>query len=1406
QLPLAILFQSSGQKLTAEEIFARYPSLLTIANASDLSAAREAFRAGVDLYLQASDLIRARPPGRERLFNYDPETFGDERDFRSLLVDLRNSFEGVVRLHVKPEISLHLDALFNGRQSLRQLLPEFSGSTALTGTLPDATLGGALRGLTEREFEEFLGGFIEFGPWFSRPQLTAASEFQTELHGLPGLTFSLQLSENLQTWSETDRLLTLEDPVPFGGTLPPNRQLFMRAVQSDRPGNDSFDDRATIRGSSVAVRGSNANATRETGEPSHSPFPFLFVNKTVWYTWMAPSDGLLEMYFSESDFPGIMAVYAGGALNALTPVPPANSGLITVRAGTIYQLAVGSFSQQAGRFELKLFLHQPPANDAFANGVVLNGDNARVSGSTIGATLETGERSFPGCDQPRTVWFSWKAPATDRFEIAVDAERGDVEIAVFAGASLGALSEIESLSEEGILFDATAEMTYRIVAVSCLGDETPFELSIERMGVPVNDPFANRILLSGIAASARGSTRGATVQEGEPEPFQFPTGGTIWWQWTPDVSGRAHIEVRSQAEFVALAVFRGSDFATLTPVQASEGDYGFVEVDFAAQAGTSYQLAVSGEPGELLLFAGQPPQITQHPEAQRAIAGSSISLRVEATGSDLSYEWQFDGDPLPGATTPVLLLNNVTTAQAGEYRVVVSNPAGSVRSNPATLRVEPGIEGFAAPIFSERFNDFTFSLGPQRSVHDGQGGLFVYFQPMDMIGDIQVGSPIKLRESDGRWDSSFQLGTEVAYGSALAVQPDGRILIAGSSGNLHSVVRVDRAGKADSSFHPPVFNRGIRFITVQPDGKILLAVTDNLSPGTGGIQVPSPTVFRLMNDGRVDPEFRPPVLKHNFPFLFAPPVVDGNGRVYIAGQFNSVNDTPRVNFARLLPNGDLDANFAASESIAGGVTSVQARMIGFQSDGRIIVAGDFRIPANAPNSERVGAIRFHANGTFDDSFTRVRLSEMGIVSGARARAMAILPDDRILLVSHTLVRLQPNGAIDSSFLRPSFAAEAFWLSMMNDGRIVVPNVTLVNGNRVGGIARFHPNGQFDNSLQTEPFGLATYPASVAPLADNRIAVGGRFNRVGAKDQMGVAILESDGRVAATQMDIANRIPTAVIAHDGVVAPGPNGGFYYLLRLGDSSFAQITRFGRNQADGSADMSFDASSVTQSDLDGVSELFTQSNGQIILVSGGSAQTVVNGGFTIRLNLNGSRDASFQDLPPSLRNLVGRVTRDGNNVLSTIEVGGVRIVGENAQGKLLGIINGIGGVTGLFRLNADGTLDSGFQTVELTDLNFFEDFPNVFDPVLNQNYQVLARVFTTRLISEAVELPDGKILVVGGFEQFGGVRTTGLVRLLADGRVDPSFVPGTGPTLAASLDKPFLDSIARDAQGRVYLAGHF
>jgi hypothetical protein len=155
------------------------------------------------------------------------------------------------------------------------------------------------------------------------------------------------------------------------------------------------------------------------------------------------------------------------------------------------------------------------------------------------------------------------------------------------------------------------------------------------------------------------------VNVGDPAEFTvFATGGGLSYQWqkgTTDIGG-------------ATAATYTIPVTTLL----SAGNYRCVVTNADGTANSN--------PAALLVIS--PPMITQHPSPQNVVDGATVSFSVMSSGLFLSYQWQKDGEDLPGKTESTLLFTDVDTSLSGQYRCIVSNSAGSDTSNAAALFVD----------------------------------------------------------------------------------------------------------------------------------------------------------------------------------------------------------------------------------------------------------------------------------------------------------------------------------------------------------------------------------------------------------------------------------------------------------------------------------------------------------------------------------------------------------------------------------------------------------------------------------------------------------------------------------------------------------------------------------------------
>jgi hypothetical protein len=204
---------------------------------------------------------------------------------------------------------------------------------------------------------------------------------------------------------------------------------------------------------------------------------------------------------------------------------------------------------------------------------------------------------------------------------------------------------------------------------------------------------------SGYTGTQIFSTFGSTKETGEPNHCGVIGGASEWYSYVPPANGLMTLNTDGSDFNTVLAVYtvppgRPVTFENLQSVTCDNrtGNGGDTVV-FPASADTIYYIVVDGVSGSrgtahLNYNLSILPTINQQPVSQTVPARATASFNVVASGVPApAYQWQFNGTNLDGATNNSLALINVQPSHAGVYRVLVSNPAGTVTSAGAILTV-----------------------------------------------------------------------------------------------------------------------------------------------------------------------------------------------------------------------------------------------------------------------------------------------------------------------------------------------------------------------------------------------------------------------------------------------------------------------------------------------------------------------------------------------------------------------------------------------------------------------------------------------------------------------------------------------------------------------------------------------
>jgi hypothetical protein len=336
---------------------------------------------------------------------------------------------------------------------------------------------------------------------------------------------------------------------------------------------------------------------------------------------------------AQSSFDTVLAVYTGtdpgqalqiAANDDAGGLPPFSRVKWDAVAGTTYRITVDGYRGATGEVQLLLqytvAAPQLPANDNFADRIVMTGTNWTVQTSNAGATLETGERAFTNTVGGASVWWEWSAPGDG---LATGTTRGstfDTILTIFSAAgtpSVGTLQMVAGNDDDPaggltsyVGFNTVSGRSYYLRVDGWKGMAGDIELAFvwEPAGVsvrPANDNFADRALLTGEAAVDDSTLQGATVETGEP-------GGvtrSVWWRWTAQRTGPVYVTATG-AFPIQLAVYAGDALnALVTPPSAERVDGKGVALRFEALAGHSYALRAgttsTGSSLRLALHAGE---------------------------------------------------------------------------------------------------------------------------------------------------------------------------------------------------------------------------------------------------------------------------------------------------------------------------------------------------------------------------------------------------------------------------------------------------------------------------------------------------------------------------------------------------------------------------------------------------------------------------------------------------------------------------------------------------------------------------------------------------------------------------------------------------------------------------------
>ena len=643
---------------------------------------------------------------------------------------------------------------------------------------------------------------------------------------------------------------------------------------------------------------------------------------------------------------------------------------------------------------------------------------------------------------------------------------------------------------------------------------------------------------------------------------------------------------------------------------------------------------------------------------------------------------------------------------------------------------------------------------------NGSAARQVLIKPNGSMYVILDATFICKRFPDGSIDSSYGLdgySRSVPLTDAYAaLQPDGKIVIAGSEGNnSFGVARINTNGMPDSTFG----NNGMqstefegnsfaRSVAIQSDGKIVVAGSTNSNEDTYF------AVVRYNTDGSSDNTFNGSgQVITNFGFKFPPDILDeidyansvaiqADGKIVVGG-YVYTGDYSDYAMSRYKTDGTLDSTFdddGIQTTDIGSFNDI-GYSLAIQSDGKILLGG---YSSSDGSNNHFAVVRYNIDGSLDNSFN------------GNGKQTADLGSDIIIGNS---VALQSNG------------------------KIVIAGYTLNGSYNDFAVARFNTNGSPDNTFDND--GMLTtdftssddYAGSVAIQSDNKIVVAGyvytysssgnfsqfaltRYNENGSLDNS----FDGDGKLEGDYKQGYTEFNASAIQTDGkIVAAG------FTWNGSNYDFA-ITRYNTN---GSPDSTFsdDGKQTTNngSQDDKAYSVVIQTDGKIIVAGSSNSQFAL-----ARYNTDGSPDNTFSGdgkltISMGFSDVCQSVALQSDG---KIVVAGYTFIDSNYDSAYFAIV----------RFNNDGTPDNTFSQ-DGKQLTGFNSSPAFAASVAVQN--------------------DGKI-VVAGRSYVDNTNNFCLARYNTDGSLDDSFSDDGKQNNVFGADDYYGQSVAIQNDGKIVLAG--
>jgi uncharacterized delta-60 repeat protein len=316
-------------------------------------------------------------------------------------------------------------------------------------------------------------------------------------------------------------------------------------------------------------------------------------------------------------------------------------------------------------------------------------------------------------------------------------------------------------------------------------------------------------------------------------------------------------------------------------------------------------------------------------------------------------------------------------------------------------------------------------------------------------------------------------GVSIAAVYAIEKQSDGKIIAVGDFRtynllNYRKIIRFNTDGSIEPTFPIDVISSvaTLRTIAIQSDDKILIGGLSFVA--YSGITIPT-NITRLNSDGTLDSAIINASTSNDYIFVNKI-IIQNDGKIIIGGAFASYNGISCKSIARLNSDGTFDSLFNFNLNTAFDNNSVTLQNIAIQSNGKIIIVGQFYNTINFINNLNI--VRLNTDGTIDTTFNS------GIGCNNEIRSTSIQPDGKIIIGGiftsydgigrNRIARINGDSTLDTSLIEKN-SMVIYPNPVTNMLQIQTPNNVIISSSRIldiSGKLIFEQNTN-SNTINTE---------------------------------------------------------------------------------------------------------------------------------------------------------------------------------------------------------------------------------------------------------------------------------------------------------------------------------------------------